>query len=185
VDNEIPKHLADPIRLVVLDVDGVLTDGGIYLGATRAGERLELKRFEITDGLGIRLLRESGIEVAIVTGRESWAVALRADELGIRECHQDRTAKKLPIVEKLIEQQGISWAETAYLGDDLPDLPVMRKVGLPVAVANAVADVKAVARWTTARPGGYGATRDFAEALLRARGEWVSRVDSYLRERVV
>jgi 3-deoxy-D-manno-octulosonate 8-phosphate phosphatase (KDO 8-P phosphatase) len=175
--------VARRIRLVMLDVDGVLTDGGIYLGETGSGERVEMKRFEITDGLGVRLLREAGIEVALITGRESGAVRLRAEELGIRECHQDRSAAKLPIATALLERLGLSWEEAAFVGDDLPDLPVLGRVGLPAAVGNAVPEVRAVARWSARRDGGRGAVREFAEALLRARGEWNDRVLAYLRER--
>jgi 3-deoxy-D-manno-octulosonate 8-phosphate phosphatase (KDO 8-P phosphatase) len=176
-------ELARRIRLLMLDVDGVLTDGGIYLGATEAGERIEMKRYEITDGLGIRLLRDAGIEVAIITGRESQSVTIRAEELGIRECHQDRTASKLPIATRLLESLDMRWDEAAFLGDDLADLPVLRRVALPGAVANAVAEVRAVARWRGRRAGGSGAVREFAEALLKARGEWVERVERYLEER--
>ena len=168
---------------MILDVDGVLTDGGIYLGATASGERVEMKKFEITDGLGIRLLRDAGIQVAIVTGRESGAVALRAEELGITECHQDPTAAKLPIVESLLARLAISWEETAFLADDLADLPVLRRVGLPAAVANAVAEVRALAVWTGSRRGGEGAAREFAEALLGSRGEWAGLVARYEEER--
>ncbi|MQA88837.1 MAG: HAD family hydrolase [Gemmatimonas sp.] len=176
-------ELARRIRLVMLDVDGVLTDGGIYLGVTDNGERVELKRFEIMDGIGIRFLREAGIEVAIITGRESGAVRIRAEELGIVECHQDPTAAKLPIAIRLLERLSVDWSEAAFVGDDLPDLPVLRRVALPAAVANAAPEVKAVARWTSRRPGGSGAIREFAELLLRARGEWTDRVDAYLAER--
>jgi 3-deoxy-D-manno-octulosonate 8-phosphate phosphatase (KDO 8-P phosphatase) len=179
----LPTDIAARIRLVVLDVDGVLTDGGIFLGATDGGDRIEMKRFDITDGLGIRLLREAGVEVAIVTGRESHAVRLRAEELGIRECHQDREARKLPIVERLLDRLGMDWDEIAFVADDLADLPVLRRVGLPVAVANAVREVRTAARWMTTRRGGDGAVREFAEALLDARGEWTDRVEAYLRER--
>ncbi len=179
----IAPEIAHAIRLVALDVDGVMTDGGVYLGATGAGEPIEFKRYEITDGLGIRLLRESGIEVAIITGRESHSVRLRAEELGIIECHQDRTAKKLPITASLIDRLGLGWSEVAFIGDDLPDLPVLSRVRLPAAVANAVPEVRAIAEWTSMRPGGSGAIREFAEALLRARGEWNSSVQSYLRGR--
>lgn len=179
----IDPDIARRIRLVMLDVDGVLTDGGIYLGATDAGERVELKRFEITDGLGIRLMKEAGIEVAIITGRESGAVRFRAEELGITECHQDPTAAKLPIARGLLGRLGIGWEEAAFVGDDLPDLPVLQRVGLPAAVANAAAEVRAVAVWSSLRPGGAGAIREFAEALLRARNEWTSAVDAYLAER--
>lgn len=179
----IPAELARRVRLVVLDVDGVMTDGGIYLGATDSGERVELKRFEIQDGLGIRLLQEAGITCAIVTGRESHAVRLRAEELGIVECHQDRSAAKLRIVEGLLERLGVSWEETAFLGDDLPDLAILRRVGLPAAVGNAGSDARACALWQGERSGGHGAVREFAEALLGARGEWAERVEAYVRDR--
>lgn len=171
------------IRLVILDVDGVLTDGGIYLGATSSGERFEMKRFEITDGLGVRLLREAGVEVAIVTGRESGAVRFRAEELGISECHQDPSAAKLPIAERLLKKLGIAWEETAFLADDLADLPVLRRVGLPAAVANATPEVRALAHWVGRRRGGEGAVREFAEAILTSRGAWSERVTAYERER--
>lgn len=177
------QPLAERVRLVVLDVDGVLTDGGIFLGATEAGERVEMKRFEITDGLGIRLLQDAGITVAIVTGRESGAVRLRAEELGIDECHQDATAAKLPIVRALAERLGVGWQEIAFLADDLADLPVLRRVGLPAAVANAVPEVMAEACWVARRRGGEGAVREFAESLLHARGEWADLVEAYVAER--
>lgn len=179
----IPAERAGRIRLVALDVDGVLTDGGVYLGATDAGERVEMKRFEITDGLGVRLMQEAGIEVAIITGRESAAVRLRAAELGISECHQDASAAKLPILRALMERLGFAWEEVAFLGDDLADLPVLRRAGLPAAVANAVAEVRAEAAWTARRRGGEGAVREFAEALLRSRGEWAEAVERYVRQK--
>jgi 3-deoxy-D-manno-octulosonate 8-phosphate phosphatase (KDO 8-P phosphatase) len=181
--SRIDAALAGRIRLVVLDVDGVLTDGGIYLGATEAGDRVELKRFEITDGLGIHLIQAAGITVAIVTGRESHAVRLRAEELRIVECHQDASAAKLPIMERLIQRLGLQWDDVAFLADDLADIPVLRRVGLAAAVGNAVPEVRALAQWIGQRRGGEGAAREFAEALLTARGEWSRRVDEYLRER--
>lgn len=177
------RDLAARVRLVILDVDGVLSDGGIYVGATDAGHRVEMKRFEITDGLGVRLMLDAGIEVAIITGRESESVRIRAKEMGISECHLDESAAKLPIAAKLLDRLGVAWEDTAFLGDDLPDIPVMRRVGLPAAVANAAPEVRAVARWTSTRAGGYGAVREFAEALLHSRGEWTHRVQTYLRER--
>ncbi len=176
----IPLPLAERVRLVVLDVDGVLTDGGIYIGATASGEAIETKRYEITDGLGIHLLQTSGVEVAIVTGRESESVRLRAIDLGITECHQDAGAAKLPIVTRLLERLGIGWEEAAFVGDDLADIPVLKRVGLPVAVANAVPEVRALTRWVTRRRGGEGAVREFAESLLHARGQWAPAVARYL-----
>lgn len=180
---KLEPEVAEVIRLLILDVDGVLTDGGIYLGATAAGEAVEMKRYDITDGLGIRMLRSAGIEVAIITGRESYSVRLRAEELGITECHQDRSASKLPIATELLERLGLDWSEVAFLADDLADLPVLERVGLPAAVANAVPEVHALARWRSLRSGGAGAVREFAEAILRARGEWTRQVGKYLEER--
>ncbi len=179
----IEQGSAEAIKLVCLDVDGVLTDGGIYLGATESGERIEMKRFEITDGLGVRMLKDAGIEVAIITGRESTAVSLRAAELGIAECHQDAKAAKLPIMEALLARLGIGWEEAAFMGDDLADLPVLRRVGFPVAVANAVPEVRAEAVWIARRNGGEGAVRELAEAILRAKGEWATRVEAYVEGR--
>jgi len=168
------------IRLVALDVDGVLTDGGIILGATAAGERVELKRFEITDGLGINLLQQAGIEVAIVTGRSSAAVQLRAEELSIRECHQGASPAKLPVLEGVAERLGIGLEEVAFMGDDLADLPVLRRVGFAAAPRDAVPEVRAEADWVARRRGGEGAVRELAELLLRARGAWAGAVEAYV-----
>ncbi len=179
----IPADIARAVKLVILDVDGVMTDGGIYLGASGSGETFELKRFEITDGIGVLMLQRSGIEVAIVTGRRSEVVTMRARELNIVEVHQDPRARKLPVVREMLEQRGHGWENAAFLSDDLADVPVLRRVGLPVAVANAVPEVHALARWRTSRSGGNGAIREFAEALLKARGEWEAALALYLSER--
>ena len=179
----ISRELARRIRLVALDVDGVLTDGGIYLGATDDGERVELKRFDIQDGLGIRLLQEAGITVAIVTGRESHSVRLRAEELGIDEVHQDKSAAKLRIVEEMLGRLDISWDSVAFVGDDLPDVAILKRVGLPAVVGNATSDARAYAVWAATKEGGRGAVREFAEALLTARGVWAERVEAYVRDR--
>jgi 3-deoxy-D-manno-octulosonate 8-phosphate phosphatase (KDO 8-P phosphatase) len=177
------REVAPRIRLVILDVDGVMTDGGIYVGVTAAGEPVEMKKFEITDGLGVHLLREAGIQVAIVSGRDSACVRVRAEELKIDECHMDPGAAKLPIVQKMLTRLGISWEETAFLGDDLPDLSVLRRVGLPGAVANASPEVMELARWVGRREGGRGAVREFSHAILSARGEWDRLVRAYEEER--
>ncbi|MGD2217366.1 MAG: HAD hydrolase family protein [Gemmatimonadales bacterium] len=179
----IAADIARAVKLVVLDVDGVMTDGGVYYGASKAGETVELKRFEITDGLGVLLMQEAGIEVAIVTGRRSKVVELRARELAIDEVHQDPAAEKLPIVSGILLRRKIDWSEVAFVSDDLADIPVLRRVGLPVAVANAAPEVSTLARWQTSRPGGAGAVREFAEALLKARGDWTTVVDRYLAKR--
>jgi 3-deoxy-D-manno-octulosonate 8-phosphate phosphatase (KDO 8-P phosphatase) len=179
----IDRALARRIRMVVLDVDGVLTDGGIYLGATASGEAVELKRFDIQDGLGVLMMRNAGLKVAIVTGRVSEAVRLRAEELEVDDLHQDRTADKLNAVSAILERHGIDWDETAFVGDDLPDLVVLRRVALPAVVGNATSDARACAVWHGRRRGGHGAVREFAEALLTARGEWADAVEAYVRER--
>ena len=180
---DIDPTLAGRIRLVVLDVDGVLTDGGVYVGARPGQDAIELKRFDIQDGLGIKMLRWAGIDVAIVSGRVSEATAWLAQELGIDECHQEPGAKKLPIMRKLLDDRGLGWEEAAMVGDDLADLPVLQHVALPVAVSNAVPEVHAVSRWTTASPGGSGAVREFARELLTARGEWDELVREYCDNR--
>jgi 3-deoxy-D-manno-octulosonate 8-phosphate phosphatase (KDO 8-P phosphatase) len=173
--------VAKRIRLVGLDVDGVLTDGGIYLGDVD-GARMEFKRFDILDGVGIKMLQLAGIEVAIITGRVSDAVALRAKELAITDVVQDTQARKLPALRKLLAAKGIDERDVAFVGDDLPDLAVLRVVGLPVVVANCTDDVAQLGVRLT-RNGGHGAVREFAELLLRARGQWDALVESYVKSR--
>lgn len=170
------------IRLVCFDVDGVLTDGGIVLGDVD-GRRVELKQYDIQDGLGIKMLQQAGLLTAIITGRESESVALRAAELGIDELVQDRHARKVPALRQLLARRGLDWSEVAFVGDDLPDLGVMRLVGLPVAVANGSAEAKHAAHVTLTRSGGRGAVREFCELLLRARGEWDLQVERYVTSR--
>ncbi|MGH7538312.1 MAG: KdsC family phosphatase [Gemmatimonadales bacterium] len=174
--------LARRLRLVGFDVDGVLTDGGIYLG--RVGDHaVELKRFDIQDGLGVKLLRAAGITVALVSGRVSEATALRAREIGVDELVQDDGARKLPAFEAILARRGFRFDECAFAGDDLADLPLLTRVALPIAVANGVAEVKAVAGYVTASPGGSGAVREIAETILKARGEWDELVNRYFAER--
>jgi 3-deoxy-D-manno-octulosonate 8-phosphate phosphatase (KDO 8-P phosphatase) len=180
----IDPTLAKRIRLVGLDVDGVLTDGGIYLGDA-AGEAVELKRYHIEDGLGIRFLRQAGIKVVIVTGRVSESVRLRAAELSIDDLAQDAQARKLPAFRKMLEKFEIAPAEAAYVGDDLPDLAILRIVGLPAAVGNAVPEVRQACSLQLKRTGGQGAVREFTELLLKARGDWNDLVEEYVATRSV
>ena len=174
--------LARRIKLVALDVDGVLTDGGIYLGAVD-GRPLEFKRYDIQDGLGIYLLHRAGLRVAIITGRVSDSVRMRATELEIEDVAQVIDAYKLPVFTDMIERHGIAPAEVAYVGDDFPDLAVMRVVGLAVATGNAVPEIKQEAGHVLTREGGRGAVREFAEALLRSRGEWGALWRDYVNKR--
>jgi len=178
------RALARRIRLVGLDVDGVMTDGGIYLGDVD-GVPHEFKRYEIQDGLGVFLLRQAGLLVAIVTGRVSQSVELRARELRADDLFQDAKARKFVGLHQILERRGISPAETAFVGDDYPDLAIMRTVGLPVAVGNAVPAIREVARVQLSRAGGAGAVREFAEILLRARGQWDTVVDQYVADTMI
>jgi 3-deoxy-D-manno-octulosonate 8-phosphate phosphatase (KDO 8-P phosphatase) len=178
----IDSRLAQSIRLIGLDVDGVLTDGGIYLGEVD-GAPLEFKRYDITDGLGMRFLRDAGIRLAIVTGRVSGSVRLRAAELEIEDVAQDAQARKLPAFLRILDRHGIEPRHAAFIGDDFPDVGVLRIVGLPVAVANAVPEVKAICSVRLSRSGGGGAVREFAELLLKARGVWDDVTERYVAER--
>ena len=170
------------VRLLGLDVDGVLTDNAVYLGLVD-GARVEFKRFDIQDGLAIGLIRRAGIPVAWVSARASEATALRASELRVDEVLQQTGGAKVAAMTEMLERRGIGWEDVAFLGDDLADLPVLARVGLPLAVANAVSEVKALAAYVTAARGGMGAVREAIEAILRARGEWEECVRCYLEER--
>jgi 3-deoxy-D-manno-octulosonate 8-phosphate phosphatase (KDO 8-P phosphatase) len=174
--------LARRLQLVGFDVDGVCTDNGVSLGVV-GDHAVEFKRFHIQDGLGIRMLRAAQLAVVWVSGRESAATALRARELSVDELIQDPTARKLPAFEALLARRGLGWEVCAFVGDDLADLPLLTRVGLPIAVANAVAEVKAVARFVTTVPGGQGAVREVAELILKARGEWQGLLTKYFLER--
>jgi 3-deoxy-D-manno-octulosonate 8-phosphate phosphatase (KDO 8-P phosphatase) len=179
----IDPTVARQIRLVGLDVDGVLTDNGIIV-AVDQGRRVESKRFHALDGVAIHFLRKAGIEVAWVSGRTSEATTARAAELRVAEVIQDvGMGMKLPAVRELLQRKGLGFESLAFVGDDLADIPVLRRAALPVAVANAVPEAKAVARWVTTRAGGEGAVREFVEALLRARGDWDALLAEYLTER--
>jgi 3-deoxy-D-manno-octulosonate 8-phosphate phosphatase (KDO 8-P phosphatase) len=179
--NTLSDAAARRVRLLGLDVDGVLTDNGVFIGPV-AGERVELKRFDIQDGLGLTLLRTAGLPVVWVSGRHSEATALRAAELRVDELLQVSGPRKAAAFGELLERRGVGWEEAAFVGDDLADLPVLRRVGLPIAVANAVPDVKAAAAHITKASGGHGAVREVVEALLRARGDWSEILARYFTE---
>lgn len=180
---QLDAALAGRIKLVCFDVDGVLTDGGIYLGDA-GGARVELKRYDIQDGLGIKMLQQAGILTAIITGRESQSVELRAKELQIDELVQDNQARKVSALRRILQRRALDWAEVAFVGDDLPDLGVLRLVGLPVAVGNASVEAKHAARIVMNAEGGRGAVREFCELLLRARGQWDVQVERYVASRL-
>lgn len=173
--NQKAIHRAKYVRLLLLDVDGVLTDGRLYYGNN--GE--ELKAFNIQDGLGIKLLQKNGIQVGIITGRTSALLARRAAELGIKLVVQGRE-DKLVALNEMLENSEYQMEEIAFLGDDLPDLAVIRRVGLGVAVANARPVIAQHAIWQTSACGGHGAVRELAELLLDAQGKLESTLASYL-----
>jgi 3-deoxy-D-manno-octulosonate 8-phosphate phosphatase (KDO 8-P phosphatase) len=178
----IDPALARSIKLVGLDVDGVMTDGGIYLGDVD-GKRFEMKRYDIQDGLGIVMMQRAGIRVAIVTGRVSESVRLRAEELRVDDLAQDPDGYKIAAFTRMLDHRGIKPSECAFVGDDFPDLAVLRIVGLPVAVGNAVREINQECRVHLEAEGGRGAVREFAEMLLKARGQWEEAWHGYVDER--
>jgi len=155
------------IKLLFLDVDGVLTDGRITLNEN--GE--EVKTFDVKDGLGLKLLMSDGVEVVIVTGRRSRVVAHRARELGIREVYQG-ISDKSAVCKRLIAQKGLKKSEVGSMGDDLPDLAMFRESGLRITVADAAREVREQADFITHKRGGYGAVREVSEWILKCRGRW-------------
>lgn len=172
------KEQLQGVKVVILDVDGVLTDGGIFYDSTGR----DVKRFHVADGLGMELLRLAGIRVVILSGRVADAVSRRAAELRITDCYQGVRDKGAHI-EKLRQQWQLKTEELLYVGDDLNDLPAFDVVGVRVAVANAAPEVKQRAHYTTQATGGNGAVREVCEWLLKARGEWQQVIEKYLQSR--
>jgi YrbI family 3-deoxy-D-manno-octulosonate 8-phosphate phosphatase len=167
-------QLCSRIRLLLSDVDGVMTDGGFTF--TGAGD--ETKTFHIRDGMGIRLWQRAGGQFGMVTGRKSSIVERRAAELGVTLLRQG-SDDKLPFVQELAIKAGVSLEETAYIGDDLPDLAAIRAVGLGIAVADAVEEIRTAAKYTTSVPGGEGAVREVVELLLKNTNKWEATVAQY------
>lgn len=166
---------ARTVRLLIVDIDGVLTDGGLQFD--NRGE--EYKSFNSLDGHGIRMLLESGIEVAVITGRQSEIVNHRMGDLGVKHIYQGHR-DKLPAFDKLIQDTGSDAAEVAYIGDDLPDLPIMLRVGFAIAVQNAHGFVKQHCDWVTTASGGHGAVREVTDFILHAQGLLEAKQNSYL-----
>ncbi len=158
---------AKKIKLVILDVDGVLTDGRIVYDANG----VESKFFNVKDGHGIKLLQRAGIRVAIISGRESEVVTRRAAELGIDPVYQRALDKVGPYLE-ILNSTGCTHDETAYMGDDLPDIPLLRRVGLAAAPADALEYVLPYAHFITTKGGGWGAVRELCDLILREQGKW-------------
>ena len=163
------------IELLLADVDGVLTDGRVIFD----NQGIETKHFHIRDGMGIKLWQRAGHKFGLVTGRSSHIVKIRAAELGVDIVRQ--TAEdKLPAVQEIVRQLGLSLEQVCYIGDDLPDLPAVRSVGLGVAVADGCAELRAAAHWTSNVRGGEGAVRETIEMILKAQRRWDELVQKYV-----
>lgn len=165
---------ASDIRLIVSDIDGVWTDGRIIY----AGDRIEIKEFNVRDGLAVKLAQRAGIVIALLTSRRSHALEKRARELGITEVHQG-AANKFEELEKLVQKLSVTFAQILYAGDDLPDLAAMSRVGISAAPSDAAPEVLAAATWKLGAAGGRGAFREVVERLLRERGEWENLIREF------
>jgi 3-deoxy-D-manno-octulosonate 8-phosphate phosphatase (KDO 8-P phosphatase) len=168
------KKIAQSIKLLILDVDGVLTDGSIILD----DRGNEYKLFHVRDGHGIKMLMKTGVEVALITGRKSQVVRRRAEELGIREVFQ-KCHDKVAAYQDLLRRYSLDEGEVAYVGDDIVDGPVMNRVGLPIAVSDADPRVKKYALYVTKHRGGRGAVREVTDYILEAKGLWQGIIDEY------
>ena len=170
--------LASKIKLLLMDVDGVLTDGGIYIVPGPGGAMAETKGFNSQDGMALQWLRWKGIQTGVISGRESAATTERARQVGMAHVYLGNT-EKVPLLEEILGNAGIDGGEVAYVGDGFTDVPIMRRVGFAVATANARPEVKAVAHYVTAAPGGAGAVRETIEVILKAQGLWAEILTHY------
>jgi 3-deoxy-D-manno-octulosonate 8-phosphate phosphatase (KDO 8-P phosphatase) len=159
-----------------MDVDGTMTDGGVILLSQADGSALEIKRFDAHDGQGLTLAHTAGIRTGCITGRESPALLRRAHEMKMDYIYM-KIPLKMPAYEEIIAKAGLKDAEVAYVGDDLPDIPILKRVGLAVAVGDAVADVKKFAHYTTRAHAGRGAIREAIELILKSKGIWDELID--------
>ncbi|MDI5984322.1 HAD-IIIA family hydrolase [Halomonas sp. M4R5S39] len=163
------------VRLLALDVDGVLTDGRLYFQA----DGIEIKAFHTHDGHGIKLLKRAGLEVALITGRDSPMVSRRAAALGIKHVYQG-VEKKLPMLRELCSRLGLELDQVAYCGDDMPDVGAIKRAGVGISVPGAPSYIRKHADWVTESAAGHGAVREICDALLQAQGHWDAVIDTYL-----
>jgi 3-deoxy-D-manno-octulosonate 8-phosphate phosphatase (KDO 8-P phosphatase) len=170
------KKRAAKIKVVLMDVDGTITDGSVTLLSQPDGSALEIKTFDAHDGQGMTLARTAGLRLGVITGRESPALRRRMKEMTV-EFVYEKQPNKIPAYEEILKKAGVNEDEVAYLGDDLPDLKVMKRVGLAVAVGDAVQEVKHAAHYTTVRHGGKGAARELIELILKSKGIWEEMID--------
>jgi len=170
------KKRASQIKLLLMDVDGTMTDGGVLLLSQPDGSALEIKKFDAHDGQGLTLAHTAGIRTGCITGRESPALLRRAHEMKMEYVYM-KIALKMPAYEEILAKAGVKDAEVAFVGDDLPDIPILKRVGLAVAVGDAVADVKKIAHYTTKAHAGRGAIREAIELILKSKGIWDELID--------
>jgi 3-deoxy-D-manno-octulosonate 8-phosphate phosphatase (KDO 8-P phosphatase) len=170
------KKRASQIQVLLMDVDGTLTDGGVTLLSQPDGSALEIKTFDAHDGQGLTLAHTAGIRTGVITGRESGALLRRAHEMHMEFIYMKQPVK-VPAYEEILQKTGTPESAVAYVGDDLPDLPLMRRVGLAVAVGDAVPDVKRAAHFTTKAVAGHGAIREAVELILKSKGIWKEMID--------
>lgn len=162
---------AKRIQVLLMDVDGTMTSGGVTLLSMSEDTALEIKTFDAHDGQGLTLARTAGLRTGVITGRKSSALRRRCKEMDI-EFVYEKQAQKIPAYEEILKKAGVEESEVAYVGDDLPDITVMRRVGLAVAVGNAAPEVKKVAHYVTKSGGGSGAIREAIEVILKSKGVW-------------
>jgi len=170
------KKRAAQIKLFLMDVDGTMTDGGVLLLSQPDGSALEIKKFDAHDGQGLTLAHTAGIRTGCITGRESPALLRRAHEMKMDYIYM-KIPLKMPAYEEILAKAGVKDAEVAFVGDDLPDIPILKRVGLAVAVGDAVADVKKIAHYTTKALAGKGAIREAIELILKSKGIWDELID--------
>jgi 3-deoxy-D-manno-octulosonate 8-phosphate phosphatase (KDO 8-P phosphatase) len=170
------KKRAARIEVLLMDVDGTMTDGSVTLLSQNDGTALEIKTFDAHDGQGLTLGQTAGLRTGCITGRESAALLRRAHEMKMEFIYMKQPLK-IPAYEEILRKAGVKDEAVAYVGDDLPDIPLMRRVGLAVAVGDAVPEVKHVAHYTTKALAGHGAIREAVEVILKAKGIWESMID--------
>jgi 3-deoxy-D-manno-octulosonate 8-phosphate phosphatase (KDO 8-P phosphatase) len=170
------KKRAANIQLLLMDVDGTMTDGSVTLLSQTDGTALEIKTFDAHDGQGLTLAQSAGLRTGCITGRESAALLRRAHEMKMEFIYMKQPVK-MPAYEEILRKAGVSDSAVAYVGDDLPDIPLLRRVGLAVAVGDAVPEVKKAAHYTTKAVAGHGAVREAVEVILKAKGIWEAMID--------
>ncbi len=175
ISSALQKRAAQ-IQLLLMDVDGTMTDGSVTLLSQTDGTALEIKTFSAHDGQGLTLARTAGLRTGCITGRESAALLRRAHEMNMEFIYMKQPIK-MTAYEEILQKAGVPDSAVAYIGDDLPDIPIMRRAGLAVAVGDAVPEVKEAAHYTTNALGGHGAVREAIELILKSKGVWVENID--------